>query len=84
MDEVTHEVYHSSILEQAELAPAIREIIENKPELVAELLPWEEKVKASWDGKLTATLASEPQKLAEENADKPNLLETIFDLIQTF
>ena len=66
------------------MAPAIREIIENKPELVAELLPWEEKVKASWVEKLTATLASESEKLTEENADKPNLLETIFDLIQTF
>ncbi|KAI0735094.1 hypothetical protein C8Q76DRAFT_791673 [Earliella scabrosa] len=84
VDEVTHEVYHSSILEQSELAPAIREIIENKPELVAELLPWEVKVKTSWDEKLTAALASEADRLTEENADKPNLLETIFDLIQTF
>ncbi|EIW64595.1 uncharacterized protein TRAVEDRAFT_111927 [Trametes versicolor FP-101664 SS1] len=51
-NDVTYEVIHSSVLEQVRLVPNLQETINNNPNLVVPLLPWEEQVKAHWERKL--------------------------------
>ncbi|KAI0639477.1 hypothetical protein C8Q77DRAFT_1163987 [Trametes polyzona] len=51
-DDVTHEVIHSSVLQQVHLVPNLQETINQNPKLVVPLLPWEEQAKAHWERKL--------------------------------
>lgn len=60
-NDVTYEVIHSSVLEQVHLVPNLQETINNNPNLVVPLLPWEEQVKAHWERKL----AQAPQGAVE-------------------
>ncbi|KAI0361533.1 hypothetical protein OH77DRAFT_1391827 [Trametes cingulata] len=67
-DDVTHEVIHPSVLRQVHLVPNLQETINSNPNLIATLLPWEERVKAHWATKLATT---SPKLLqAEERAQE--------------
>jgi len=44
----THESIHSSVLEQAQLYPALEELVNKHPELICPLLPLEQEMKAKW------------------------------------
>ncbi|KIJ68497.1 hypothetical protein HYDPIDRAFT_125092 [Hydnomerulius pinastri MD-312] len=47
-DNVTHETVHPSVLEQAQIAPALKASIQKDPSLVCGLLPLEEEMKKNW------------------------------------
>ncbi|KAI0801188.1 hypothetical protein C8Q74DRAFT_473232 [Fomes fomentarius] len=60
IDDVTHEVYHSSLLQQPQLTPpGLRKILVSKPHLVDELLPWELKAQALWDDQMKLTASTQ-------------------------
>ncbi|TBU45101.1 hypothetical protein BD309DRAFT_860932 [Dichomitus squalens] len=51
-DDITHEVIHSSVLEQKQVVPELRKVLDANPAIVATLLPWETKMKEYWAVKL--------------------------------
>ncbi|KZV77071.1 hypothetical protein PENSPDRAFT_280333 [Peniophora sp. CONT] len=44
----THELIHSSVLQQKNLPEGLKETVDKHPELVAKLLPLEEELKVNW------------------------------------
>ena len=61
-DEVTHEVIHSSVLEQTKVVPELRKVLDTNPAIVAPLLPWEAKMKAYWAVKLQTASKGAPNE----------------------
>ncbi|KAF9076243.1 hypothetical protein BDP27DRAFT_1380318 [Rhodocollybia butyracea] len=47
-DDVTHEKIHPSVLQQTNLSPRVKQDLKDHPELIGELLPLEEEMKAGW------------------------------------
>ncbi|KAI9069965.1 hypothetical protein FKP32DRAFT_1558689, partial [Trametes sanguinea] len=74
-DNVTHEVIHSSVLQQLHLVPDLKDIINHNPDIVAPLLAWEERVKTHWELKLAqnpppAVQAAEPLERIQEKESR--------------
>ncbi|OSD03140.1 hypothetical protein PYCCODRAFT_1366050 [Trametes coccinea BRFM310] len=70
-DDVTHEVIHSSVLQQLHLVPDLKEIINHNPGIVAPLLAWEERVKAHWESKLVQNpppTVQAPERIQEKES----------------
>ncbi|KAI0756918.1 hypothetical protein C8Q80DRAFT_1131135 [Daedaleopsis nitida] len=66
-DLVTHEYYHSSVLEQADLDPKIADTLKNKPYLVDQLLPWELEIKEMWADMLQTSGSAANRTMEEES-----------------
>ena len=60
-NDITHEVIHPSVLHQANPIPELSQVLEEHPELLHTLLPWEENTKEAWAGRLEATSAFKVQ-----------------------
>ncbi len=56
-NDVTHEVIHSSVLEQAHVVPELKAILGAHPNLVVPLHPWEVTAKTRWAHRLQTRLA---------------------------
>ncbi|KAI1797950.1 hypothetical protein LXA43DRAFT_982756 [Ganoderma leucocontextum] len=56
-NDVTHEVIHSSVLEQASVVPGLKAILDAHPNIVAPLHPWEVAAKTSWALRLQSLAA---------------------------
>ena len=56
-DDVTHEVIHPSVLEQTNPIPELSYILNEHPEMVHTLLPWEMKMKEGWTKRLATSTA---------------------------
>ncbi|KAI0651927.1 hypothetical protein C8Q79DRAFT_1005177 [Trametes meyenii] len=69
-DDVTHEVIHSSVLQQVHLVPDLQQIINNNPKLVIPLHPWEEQVKLHWETKLARMSAETVQTEERYHGDE--------------
>lgn len=84
---MTHEVYHSSLLQQPHLTPpGLRKLLVSKPHLVDELLPWELKAKALWDDqrKLTASNQALHPVERSETTEGSELKDSIIETIRRF
>ncbi|PIL31891.1 hypothetical protein GSI_06595 [Ganoderma sinense ZZ0214-1] len=51
-NDVTHEVIHSSVLDQAKVVPELKAILDAHPNIVAPLEPWEAIAKTQWADRL--------------------------------
>ncbi|KAM5536247.1 hypothetical protein V8D89_010146 [Ganoderma adspersum] len=51
-NDITHEVIHSSVLDQAKVVPELKAILDAHPNIVAPLEPWEVIAKTRWAGRL--------------------------------
>ena len=68
-DNVTHEVIHPSVLNQIAPIPELSNVLKEHPELLHNLLPWEEQVKEAWGAQLATTSAFRVQAAAAHTTD---------------
>ncbi|CDO71627.1 hypothetical protein BN946_scf184911.g97 [Trametes cinnabarina] len=83
-DDDTHEVIHSSVLQQLHLVPDLKDIINCNPSIVEPLMVWEERVKTHWETKLAQNPSpkiDQAEERAQEDRSQHHLHEHRFSLM---